>query len=223
LNWAARYYPIMRMLDRQISKTSSVLEIGAGPFGIGRFRRTAFVGCDVSFPCRPNPPMLPLLASATKLPFEDRSFDGVVLSDVLEHIPPNQRMTVVQESLRVARKVAIFAFPSGNIAFEYDLKLADDYERSGQERPEWLKEHFQYQPFPNQDLFDDLPDAWAVSSFDNENVSFHNWVMRREMHKAGIYLFRVLLAAIPGVMEYLLRHADRPPCYRKIVIVERAG
>jgi predicted SAM-dependent methyltransferase len=221
LNWAARYFPILRALKPQLADTDSLLEIGSGSIGIGKFRRVPFVGCDVNFSFRPKAPMLPLVASATNLPFDDGSFDAVVASDVLEHVFPEQRIFVIREALRVARKIAIFGFPSGPQAFEYDLKLAEAYDRSRRDRPAWLEEHVQYQPFPTEDLFEELQHEWTVSSFDNENVVFHNWVMRQEMHRPGIYCFRILLAVLPRLMEYALRRADREPYYRKIVVVQR--
>ena len=165
--------------------------------------------------------MRAIVASAVNLPFDDRSFDGVVLSDVLEHVPPARRRVVILEALRVVRKVAVFGFPSGAKAAEYDAKLAEYYDRSREGRPEWLQEHIEYQPFPTKDLFDELPGEWIVSSFDNENVAFHNWVMRREAHRLGLYSFRILLAVAPRLMEYALRRADREPFYRKIVVVEK--
>jgi hypothetical protein len=165
--------------------------------------------------------MLPVLASAAALPFGDRSFDGVVVSDVLEHVPPDQRMSVIREAIRVARTVAIFGFPSGPKALECDVRLAEAYDRSREERPDWLEEHMRHQPFPTENLFDELRDKWAVTSLDNENVVFHNWVMRREMRRLEAFCFRVLLALVPAVIEYLLRYADREPYYRKIVVVQR--
>ena len=223
LNWAARYFPILRALKPDLSETDSLLEVGSGPVGIGKFYHGPFVGCEISFPYPPKPPMLPVLASATSLPFDDRSFDGVVVSDVLEHVPPEQRMVVIREALRVARKIAVFGFPSGSKAFEYDVKLAEIYDHSRQDRPVWLQEHLQHQPYPTEDLFHELQHEWVVSSFDNENVAFHNWVMRQEMHRVGIYFFMILLAVLPRLMERLLRYADREPYYRKIVVLRRPG
>lgn len=221
LNWAARYFPILRALKPRLAETDSLLEVGSGPIGIGKFYRSRFVGCEIKFPYPPKAPMLPVVASATNLPFYDKSFDGVVVSDVLEHVPPDQRKLVIREALRVARKIAIFGFPSGSTAFEYDLKLAEVYDRNRLDRPDWLQEHLQYQPFPTTDLFEELRHEWTVTSFDNENVVFHNWVMRQEMHRLGIRCFQVLLAVLPRPMESLLRRADREPYYRKIVLVQR--
>jgi hypothetical protein len=221
LNWAVRYYPILRALKPHLSETSALLEIGSGSIGIGKFRRAPFVGCDIKFQGRPKAPMLPVLASGTSLPFGDRCFDAVVASDVLEHVPPDQRIYVVREALRVARKIAIFGFPSGTKAFEYDVKLAELCDRSRRVRPDWLQEHLQCQPLPTEHLFDELQGEWEVSSFDNANVAFHNWVMRLESHRLWVYFFDVFLAALPRLMEYLLQRADCEPYYRKIVVVQR--
>jgi len=221
LNWAARYFPILRVLKPQLSEADTLLEIGSGPIGIGKFYGVPFVGCEIRFPYPPKPPMLPVVASATNLPFGDRSFDGVVLSDVLEHIPPDLRISVIREALRVVRKIAIFGFPSGTAAFEYDIKLAAVYDRIPLDRPEWLQEHLQYQPFPAEEIFDEFKLEWTISSFDNENAAFHNWVMQQEMRRLGSLTFRILLAVMPRLVESLLRHADREPYYRKIVVVQR--
>jgi hypothetical protein len=220
LNWAARYYPILRVLKQQLGEVESLLEVGSGSIGIGKFRSSPFVGSDVSFPIRPVSPMLPVIADGTKLPFGDRRFDAVVVSDVLEHVPPAKRMAVIQESLRVARRIAVFGFPSGVQAFEYDQKLAGIYDRRRQARPAWLQEHMRY-PFPAEELFCDVRDEWAISSFGNEWTVFHHWVMVREMRRLWAYLFQIPLAAAPRTVEYLLRRIDREPFYRKIVVARR--
>ncbi len=48
LNWAARYFPIVRVLKQHLNGTDSLLEIGSGSVGVGKFYPAAFVGCDVS-------------------------------------------------------------------------------------------------------------------------------------------------------------------------------
>ena len=48
--------------------------------------------------------MTPITASATQLPMKDKEFDVVLASDMLEHVPPDLRETVIGECLRVAQK-----------------------------------------------------------------------------------------------------------------------
>src|ERR1700761_4603072 len=142
LNWAARYYPILRTLKaHNLLEQGSLLEIGSGPIGIGRYRKVPFVGCDISFPVTPEPPMIPLTASAAQLPMRDRQFDVVLASDVLEHIPVDLRPAVIQEAMRVARKLVIFGFPSGPLAWQLDRELYGSYVNANRQPPDWLAEH----------------------------------------------------------------------------------
>ncbi len=220
LNWAARYFPILRVLKQRLTRTDSLLEIGSGPFGIGKFYHAPFVGCDIYFPVRPRAPMQPVLTSATNLPFGDRSFNAVVVSDVLEHVPPDERAVLIREALRVTRKIAIFGFPCGPQALTYDRKLAETYDHLGRDKPVWLQEHMLH-PFPTEALFEDVQPEWIVSSFGNESLDFHYWVMRREMRRYWTYGFTVLLVLMPRLVERALRRADREPFYRRIVVVQQ--
>jgi hypothetical protein len=49
----------------------------------------------------PMKPMLPVRCSAANLPFGDASFAAAVASDVLEHVPPEQRI-IVEALLQLA-------------------------------------------------------------------------------------------------------------------------
>ena len=220
LNWTVRYLPILRILKRELDESESILEIGSGPVGIGKFYPVPFVGCDVSFAWEPRAPMSPVMASATELPFKDRSFDGVIASDVLEHVPPDRREVVVSEAMRVARKLAIFGFPSGSQAFDCDRELAQIYDRRQKAKPEWLQEHMLH-PFPTVALFEGLQRDWIITSFGNENIHFHYWIMQKEMNGAWRRCFKIVLAAFPRIVESILKRTDQEPCYRKIVVIRK--
>jgi hypothetical protein len=164
--------------------------------------------------------MRPVICSGIRLPFLDRSFDVVVASDVMEHLPPENRTELISEILRVARRFAVFAYPCGPAAFALDKKLRGDYLSQSIAPPVWLEEHMRYQ-FPTEDLFRAAPIGWQVKAVPNESLRFHYWMMRREMRLSLNCLFRLGLIIAPGVIESLLRLVDREPSYRKIFFLTR--
>lgn len=220
LNRAARYFPILRELRKYTDAGGGILDVGSGPIGIGEFWPHFFVGCDVSFAVPPQKPMRPVVCSGMHLPFRDRSFDVVVASDVMEHVPPENRPKLISEMLRVARKVAIFGYPCGLTALALDKKLRADYVSRMMAPPLWLEEHMLY-PFPSEDLFRDVPAGWEMKVIPNESLEFHYWVMRMEMRLSVNRLFRLGLKLFPQVIELLLCWADKEPSYRKIFFLIR--
>jgi len=220
LNRAARYFVILEQLPPAGANEPRILEIGSGSEGLGEFYQRPFVGCDVSFSREPRHPMRAVMCSGTALPFADGSFDAVVASDVMEHLAPEQRGEVIAEALRVARHRVIFGFPCGTRASELDHRLFAHYKARNVAPPIWLEEHLQ-NPFPDSQLFQDLPPGWHIATKPNEGLSFHYWLMRREMHRAWNYLFRLALFLIPGTVRRILRMFDEEPAYRKIFILTR--
>jgi hypothetical protein len=222
LNWAVRYYPILRTLKRHgLLESGTLLEIGSGPYGIGTFRKVPFTGCDVLFPEEAVWPMTPMVASAADLPLADNSFDVVLASDVLEHIPPEIREKVISESLRVAKHLVIFGFPCGVEAHKVDEALRDDYLKVGREVPIWLEEHM-HAPFPEPTLFKNLPPEWKVVQFGSENQKFHMWMVQQERSgKLVVRLYGELRERAPWMLEFLLRFVDSAPCYRQMFVMSR--
>ncbi len=220
LNWAARYYPILNILKREgLLDEGSLLEIGSGAIGIGAFRKVPFIGCDLSFAFKPKPPMFPIKASGTQLPFADQMFDVVVASDVLEHVPPSLRQQVIAEALRVADKLVIFAFPSGEAAWNSDRELLETYRKLNRPAPDWLTEHMDA-PFPGKELFANIP-GWEVEQSANDSLKFHAWLMRREMSGFFLLISRAFLKLTPQVVRAALKRTDQPPYYRQMFVLRR--
>lgn len=220
LNRAARYFPIIKILDEnKLSNSHSVLEVGSGSIGLGQFRKVAFTGCDIYFPTPPEPPMKAIVGSASDLPFEDRSFDAVVASDVLEHIPPEARIKVVNECLRVCRSIAIFGFPCGPLAWEIDRKLHQSYLTAGEAAPVWLQEHMDH-AFPTSDVFNAVT-GWSIQEMPNEHLRFHLSMMQLERHHRINRAFSVLLESVPWLLRPILNLANRRPAYRNIFVLKK--
>jgi hypothetical protein len=221
LNWAARYFPILRVLKQHdLLKSGTVLEIGSGPFGIGTFRKVPFTGCDLAFSTKPNWPMTQLIASAADLPLGDKSFDVVLASDVLEHVPPELRQTVVREALRVARRLVIFGFPCGVAAHNADEALKQFYLSNEIGVPVWLEEHMEAD-FPEPSLFRDLP-GWKIVQFGNESIRFHTWMMQQETRRLFLRITAKLVREAPSLVEPFLRMGDGSPYYRQIFVLSPA-
>jgi hypothetical protein len=220
LNRAARFLPILRELERSIPVGGTLLEVGSGSLGIGEFWNGCFVGCDIAFSARPVQNMRAVRCCGHQLPFQDGSFDAVIVSDVMEHVSPEHRKQVIVEVVRVARKLIIIGYPCGSAAFELDQKLYRDYQRRNIPPPIWLEEHMSYS-FPDEDLIGEVPARWKRKVIPNENLKLHYWMMRAEMFRAWNLFFRTILRAFPKVAEKFLIWANHEPAYRKIFVLMR--
>ncbi len=139
-NWDTRYANLLNEW-REDLETGSVLEVGCGPQGIARYLKNNVTGLELQ-KIQPAVSNLQIIeGSITAIPFPDDSFDYVVCSDVLEHLPAETRLTAISEIIRVARKKCFIQGPYGNISFQAEKMLADTFRRMGMLLPQWLEEH----------------------------------------------------------------------------------
>ncbi|MBI5153351.1 MAG: class I SAM-dependent methyltransferase [Parcubacteria group bacterium] len=100
---------------RPYIKSKKVLDIGCwtGQLeGLIQKDVTTLIGIEpnreaVKFAKLCHPGTTFLVASADHLPFHNRSFDVVLLLDVLEHVPPNTEEIVLKEICRILKKGGI--------------------------------------------------------------------------------------------------------------------
>ena len=143
-----RYYPAVSTVQGHLGhRAALVLDVGSGPQGLARFLRRTIVGIDVGFAddavLSPESFLLPVRASATDLPFRDRSFDAVVSMDMLEHIPRSDRSRVVSELLRVGRSLVVLGFPFGKASQDFDETALQEEKFRGLAL-DWRTEHVGY-------------------------------------------------------------------------------
>lgn len=223
---AMRYQPVLAAL-RQLGPEPSVLEIGSGAFGITPYLGRPVVGVDLAFPDR-GALLRPVLASATRLPFADRQFDAVVAVDVLEHVAAEERRQVVQEMLRVARRMAVLAVPCGEAAARQDVELDELYRKLHGQGYAFLQEHLaQGLPSP-EDLADLVREAarrsrraWRLRVGKNANLRIRRAFMRSWIETHGERwgpVEKVALALMPLLWRFTVGD-----CYRRVVVLQLEG
>lgn len=165
LDLAIRYAPIVEFAQRE--RPASIPEVGSGVHGIAYYLKDRhIVGSDLKFRERPESNMRAVASTAEVLPFRNRSFDLVISSDMMEHLPAAIRGDVVKEMLRVSRKHVVIGFPSGRIAQRHDFKLRETLQRRGVSLRS-LEEHVQHE-YPTSESI--------LSSVDKDK--FRYWILR---------------------------------------------
>jgi len=81
---------------------------------------------------------------ATNMNFKDDSFDAVVSTDVMEHIPPERKQAFLDEALRVAKDVCIIGAPFMTPGVDAAERAVNNFNKKlfgvGQD---WLEEHLE--------------------------------------------------------------------------------
>ncbi len=105
IDYFERYLFVIRFLkclERKLRKQLRIVEVGSGPGSPLRRYFSNTVLLDVEFNID-----IDVVADAAHLPFRDKVFDIAVAVDLLEHIIPDKRNSVLKELFRVAKFVII--------------------------------------------------------------------------------------------------------------------
>lgn len=219
---ALRYLPIVDLIKRNRFYNCKILEVGSGSYGITPYLKKEIDGLDTSF----DEPRYHLLrqfrGSADHVPFSENSYDLVILSDVLEHIPKNKRGICLQEAIRVSRKAVIISGPFGKEAFEQDRELAKLSMKKLGQMHTYFKEHLEYELPEISDLESYLHGNKKVVSFRIEgkflNLNVRRWIMNFFItNQRLVYLFYLkgLMFLVP-----ILRLMNQRPCYRTLILIQ---
>jgi len=141
LDQAIRFGAILA--QPEFAGAGAILEVGSGSQGISAFLFDKVVGVDVAFAEAPAKGLIAVRASALHLPLRDRSFERVICSDMMEHLPVEQRAAAIQELLKVTKGYLFIACPCDEAARRSDERLMKLYRWLGIRPPEWLEDHLQ--------------------------------------------------------------------------------
>jgi hypothetical protein len=224
LDAALRYLPVAQHLSHSTPK--GVLDVGSAGAGLSLYWGHKTIGLDLQIdPAEVGPVTTPIKGSGSALPFRDQSVDVVVSSDVLEHIPPEDRTQVLSEMLRVASKEVVIAVPCGRASHLAEIEVNDIYRnKTGASHP-WLKEHLLYGLPEASALEEEIRSiasrsGRAVSVVVKDNTNLRVWRFLFRYYFGGgprtARLIRYyLLTLIP-----LLRHMNWGKTYRKIFFIQ---
>lgn len=113
------YGAFVRFASKHAGQTILDLGCGYGAYSLAlREQGRGCVGCDINMDYLKvaSADGLPTVAANGVLPFPDKSFDTVILLEVLEHVPEIEAL--LQEAFRVARKNVLVTVPNAE-----DLEL----------------------------------------------------------------------------------------------------
>jgi ubiquinone/menaquinone biosynthesis C-methylase UbiE len=155
--WMNYFIQLQTIIDL---KPETVLEIGIGNGIVGNTLRKLGVKVttlDVAGDLKPD-----IVASVTKMPLADKSFDAVLAAEILEHIPWEELPKAMREIHRVSKKYAVLTLPHSGYTFSFSWKVP---------------------LLPTQRWIFKIPHFWKKHVFSGE----HYW----EMGKSGFPVRRI--------------------------------
>jgi ubiquinone/menaquinone biosynthesis C-methylase UbiE len=220
-----RYYPVADFLRNNYKNGETILELGSGDYGVTPYFPVKITGVDIpaAFTAHLSPLVEKQETTGVHLPFGDESFDYVLSVDMLEHVSKEDRVTAINEMMRVAGKYVIFTVPTGELSEKQDEKLYNYYLREHAEPYPFLSEHLEY-GLPRveelQQLIEGNEGTGMVQFSKNVNLQVREIYMRIWINKGILtkVLFKILTAL--SFLGPLLNFGD---CYRSVVIVRMKG
>ncbi|OGG04353.1 hypothetical protein A2W14_07130 [Candidatus Gottesmanbacteria bacterium RBG_16_37_8] len=221
---ALRYLPVVTEI-KKLGKNPQVLDVGSGGLGIAPYIGFKVTGVDIKF----RPPfhynLDRIIAKAEKLPFANQVFDAVISVDTLEHLRSDSRFKAIEETLRVAKKLAVIAVPCGNSAYLQDKTLHKYYRKKFIRKYQFFEEQLKLGLPEESQIIEAIEKASVnlnlsvkMKILDNENLKLREFLMKGWMTKnilKNIFFRKVLLLALP-----LMKTFNNPPVYRKIFVIK---
>ncbi len=228
-----RYLPFLNEI-KSLPVTASILEVGSGPVGISRYTKRPIVGVDINTQGPHFKNMKKVYGNAWELPFESGSFDCVISSDMLEHIPRQYRARCVNEILRVAKVKAIIGFPCGDHAEAVEKEMRGVYHRildkwpvnkGGKDkfilRNNFLLEHDEHTLPKFQEVQDFVKESKAsildIKVIDNESCHVWYWGVLGHMKYSYARWFFTTMMFI--VLFPILSKCSWGGTYRKVFVI----
>ena len=160
------------------------------------------------------------------LPFEDESFDVVVSSDTLEHVPPEEREGFISELVRVSRDCVVLAAPFADAHVSAAERILYDFIESelGYSH-KFLKEHLEH-GLPRWEDIERFLKANGLHYSVIPNGYLYNWLF---MMLVSFYIrslpdHRASEAQVNTFYNAHFYESDNAsPGYRKVIIISKGA
>lgn len=114
---------------------------------------------------------------ATQMDFADNTYDCVISTDVLEHIPPEKKANFINECIRVAKDLIIIAAPFDSPITDYVEHSVNNFYKSFTNKDYiWLQEHFEVHK-PKRELIENIIKEKELTFSLLENNNLENWIL----------------------------------------------
>lgn len=222
-----RYLPIkdLSLTELRECHGTSVLEVGGGGSGLANYIDGSVVTVDAVVPTR-YPLIQPsIIADAASLPFKSGSFDLVVSTDVLEHIPPVLRPAVVSEMIRVSRRVLILAFPCGACASRVERRFGWLLAHAGLRYPDWLEEHLRLGLPTESEVVGPVSRSGASIREVRyiESCNLHAMTFPLMLLPYMLEFMGAIMYALPERLTRRLAYVPRNTAYRRLFIIDKSS
>jgi len=187
----SRFFVIINLLERFYGKNKKTIKIldvgGCSPYMYDLLSESSIAFELTILDILPKPAGLPakatyIQADATKSDLPDGTFDVVVSTDTLEHIPAPIKDAFVQSCVRLSKDVCIMAAPFSTEGVDEAEHYVNDFNkqlfRVGQD---WLVEHFEYGK-PSVAAVAKVLDGMKVSYIDFGTNNLYSWIFSTHMN-----------------------------------------
>lgn len=229
----ARYSFIINLLKKK--KYKNIVEIWSGPFWISDYYDINFTGIDMmnkKVKGR-SKKMKFKIGDACKLEEKDNNYDFVFSTDMLEHIPPSQRIQCIKEAIRICNDTCVIGFPCWKLAQLHDDLLFYYLEWKDKNRKNWrfwwLVEHVENW-LPTYDDLSDIKKSIEKMWYNCEEIRYNDiiqWknIIAREMKFINWWIIWLWLSTILTLFNKIFKktyYCDDKLWYRVFLVIKKS-